>query len=133
MNRAGGRAGVVTQNAPPPKDAPAAVKAITGSVAVQQSKRAREQQESTRVDKEEALSRVMKTAGGKTFYLRDGVWTDSEFNTEARLPETTLTFGSDEYFDLLKRKPALAQFFSLSDRMVVVFEGRVYRVTAGKT
>jgi len=34
---------------------------------------------------------------------------------------------------LLKRKPALSQFFSLSDRMVVVFEGRVYRVTAGKT
>jgi Ca-activated chloride channel homolog len=116
------------QNAPSPR--PSDVRAMTGSVAVQQSKRAREQQESVRIDKDEALSRTVKTAGGKTFYLRDGVWVDSEFKTDGRVPETKLVFGSDEYFNLLKRKPALAQFFSLGEKIVVVFEGRVYRVTA---
>jgi hypothetical protein len=43
-----------------------------------------------------------------------------------------VTFGSDEYFALLKRQPGLARFFSLGERVIVVFEGRVYRVTAAK-
>lgn len=126
----GGRPSKVMQNAPPPKAAD--VRTMTGSIAVQQSKRAREQQESLRTDSDEALSRAVKTAGGKTFYLREGVWTDAEFKADGRVPETKLVFASEEYFDLLKRKPALAQFFALGEQMVVVFEGRVYRVTAAK-
>jgi hypothetical protein len=62
--------------------------------------------------------------------LMDGVWTDSEFKAESRLPETVITFGSDEYFALLKQTPKLGSFFSLGERVVVVFEGRVYRVNA---
>jgi len=126
----GGRGADTFKNkaAPPPKAADIA--ATTGSIAVQQSKRARAQQESVLIDKDETASMDAKTAGNKTFYLRDGVWVDSEFRADAHLPETRLVFGSDEYFDLLKRKPALGQFFSLGEQLVVVFEGRVYRVTA---
>ena len=68
--------------------------------------------------------------GGKTFYLRDGVWTDSEFKGGATLPETTVKFGSDEYYTLLKQKPQLATYFSLGEKVVVIFEGRMYRVNA---
>jgi len=82
-----------------------------------------------RVDKDSA-SYAIKTAGGKTFYLIEGVWTDSEFKTGATLPETAVKFGSDDYFALLEQKPRLAAFFSLGERVVVVFEGRVYRVNA---
>lgn len=115
-------------NAPaPPKVAD--MKAITGAVAVQQSKRAREQQEVDRLDKDTASSAI-RNAGDKTFYLREGVWTDSEFKAGAKLPETVVKFGSDDYFALLKQEPRLAEFFSLGDRVVVVFEGRVYRVNA---
>lgn len=113
--------------APPPKAADAT--AVTGAGAVQQSKRAREQKEVLRVDDAELASSV-QSAGGKTFYLREGVWTDAEFKAESRLPVTTVTFGSDEYFALLKQKPALSQYFSLGDRLVVVLDGRVYRVNA---
>jgi hypothetical protein len=42
-----------------------------------------------------------------------------------------MRFGSDDYFALLKQKPRLADFFALGERIVVVFEGRVYRITAG--
>ncbi len=112
---------------PPPKAADA--RAMTGLAGVQQSKRAREQQEAERFDRD-ALSSAVKTVGGKTFYLREGVWTDAEFKPEARLAETTIKFGSDEYFALLKQKPQLAEFFALGERIVVVFEGKVYRVTA---
>ena len=118
---------VFSTNAPvaSPKDA----RATTGSVAVQQSKRAREQQDVIRVDGGDTSSAI-KTAGGKTFYLRDGVWTDSEFKVGTRLPETVVKFGSDDYFALLKQKPQLASFFSLGERVVVVLDGRIYRVNA---
>jgi hypothetical protein len=75
-------------------------------------------------------SSVMRTAGGKTFYLREGVWTDSDFKTDKALPETVVKFGSDEYYALLKQKPRLAEFFSLGEQVVVIFEGRIYRVNA---
>ena len=72
----------------------------------------------------------MRRVGGKTFYLIDGVWTDSEFKAESRLPETAVMFGSDEYFALLKQNPKLGSYFAFGERVVVVFEGRVYRVNA---
>ena len=105
----------------------AAASATTGSLAVQESKRARKQQESERVEDADSAAAV-RTVGGKTFYLRDGVWTDAEFKPEARLPETALSFGSDEYFALLQREPRLADYFALGERVLVVYGGRVYRV-----
>jgi Ca-activated chloride channel homolog len=104
--------------------------ATTGMTAVRASKAARAQQESVTVTANAPPPSVVRTVAGKTFYLRDKVWTDSEFKEEARLPETSLKFGSDEYFALLKSKPRLAQFFALGEQVIVVFEGQVYRVTA---
>jgi len=111
-----GRVSVDAANAP----------ATTGALAVQQSKITREQKEAER-SKNEA-SAVVRRIEGKTFYLINGVWTDSEFKPEMNLPETILKFASDEYFALLKQKPALGSYFSLGERVVVVLEGRVYRV-----
>jgi Ca-activated chloride channel family protein len=112
--------------APPPKEA---ARAKTGAVAVQQSKRDRAQQEAVRTENESPSSAVRKV-GEKTFYLRDGVWVDAEFKMEAKLPETTLEFGSEEYFALLKREPQLARYFSLGERVVVIYKGRVYKVSS---
>lgn len=118
-------------NAPPPPSPMKAAdaQATTGLTAVQQSKRAREQSQAERFDRD-SLSSAVRTVGGKTFYLREGVWTDAEFKPEARLPETTIKFGSDDYFALLKQKPRLADYFALGERIIVVYEGKVYRITA---
>ena len=126
-NNGGFNAGRMPAAPPLPKAADA--RATTGSVAVQQSKRAREQQEVMRVESDKESSAI-KTAGGKTFYLREGVWTDSEYKSGATLPETAVKFGSDDYFALLKQKPQLATFFSLGERVIVILEGRIYRVNA---
>ena len=61
----------------PPAPKPADATAKTGVYAVQESKRARAQQDVVRVEKDEQSSAI-RTAGGKTFYLREGVWTDAE-------------------------------------------------------
>jgi Ca-activated chloride channel family protein len=102
------------------------VAASTGVVGVQQSKKARAQQEMLRL--EERKSASIRTIGGKTFYLRDGVWTDSEFKAESKLPTTTVKFSSTEYFDLLSKHPELGKYFALGEAVLVVFEGRIYRV-----
>jgi hypothetical protein len=130
----------VQASAPPMADMPMAMPTptpppppTTGAEAVQQSKQARDQQETVRLideeDKDSASSQIRKVAG-KTFYLREGVWTDADFKADAKLPETALVFGSDAYFDLLKRERKLADFFALGERVVVVYKGRVYRVNA---
>jgi Ca-activated chloride channel homolog len=120
----------VGSNAPPPPAPTAAdAKAVTGNIAVQQSKRARAQQEVMRVDKDDQ-SGTIRIAGGKTFYLRDGVWTDADFKAGMTLPQTVVKFGSDEYFALLKQKPRLAAFFSLGERVLVILNGTIYRVDA---
>ena len=111
-----------------PADAPT-LNATTGVVAVEQSKRARDQQQADKL-KEEARKDAVRRVEGKTFYLIDDVWTDSEFKTDAKLPETVVKFASDEYFALLKQNPKLGSYFSLAERVLVVFEGRVYRVNA---
>ena len=102
---------------------------VTGEEAVRLSKSGREQKEVTRVKDLEADS-PMRRIGSKTFYLQNGVWTDSEWKADTKLPETKLVFASDAYFDLLKQKPKLAEYFSLGEQVVVVFEGRVYRISA---
>ena len=119
-------------NGQPNAPAPSAAESVvvdTGAAAVRQSKRVRGQMEAEKL-KDETRSDAVQRVGGKTFYLVDGVWTDSEFKVDAGLPETALSFGSDEYFAVLKQYPKLAGYFSLGERVVVVFEGRVYRVNA---
>ena len=120
--------------ASPPPNQPATVNsvdAVIGAQAVQMSKTQREQQERLSLYKEDNVRKdAVQRVADKTFYLIDGVWTDSEFKAESHLPETTLVFGSDAYFGLLKQNPKLGSYFSLGERVVVVFEGRVYRVTA---
>jgi Ca-activated chloride channel family protein len=107
----------------------AAPQAVTGADAVTRSKAAREQQQAESF-KDERASSVLKRVADKSFYLIDGVWTDSQFKADAKLPEKSLRFSSDEYFLLLNEKPQLARYFSLGERVIVVFDGMVYRVNA---
>jgi len=113
-------------------DSPAAESVVVvGEEAVKQSKLERRQKEADRIEEYEAKdTRAVKRVSSKTFYLRDGVWSDADFKADAGLPETTVTFGSEAYFELLNQKPKLAEYFALGERIVVVFEGRVYRVNA---
>lgn len=65
----------------------------------------------------------------KNFFNRSNVWVDTDFAAEKKLPETTVKFGSDEYFALVANERGLAQYLALGTQVVVVWNGRVYRVT----
>ena len=62
----------------------------------------------------------------KTFYLKGGVWTDSEYRDGG--PVTEVKFNSDEFYRLLADKPGLAKYIAVSSKLVVVFGGVAYRI-----
>lgn len=69
---------------------------------------------------------VQRHAGGKSFRLVAGEWVDSGFDPNASLP-TRLIKGPDERAAVVQRLPSLGPYAGLGDRVVVVFEGTVYR------
>jgi Ca-activated chloride channel family protein len=106
----------------------------SGQGAVLASKDAKKKQESVSVTADDEVIRVdgqiaVKKVGIKTFYLENGVWIDSEFKEEAKMSETKLQFASNEYFDLVTKEKELAQFFALGEQVIVVWKGKVYRIT----
>jgi putative zinc finger protein len=69
---------------------------------------------------------VDRRVGGKTFRWETGRWVDTAFEPAISLP-TVDAKGPDARSALLARLPALAPYAGLGDRVVVVFEGTVYR------
>jgi len=63
---------------------------------------------------------TVKQVGKKVFTLIDGRWIDNSFKKEMKI--TTVQFGCDEYFKLLKDKPELKDFLSLGTKVTVVLE-----------
>jgi anti-sigma factor RsiW len=69
---------------------------------------------------------AVRHAGGKSFRLLAGEWVDTGFDSTASLP-TILITGPGERAAVVQRLPALGPYAALGDRVVVVFEGTVYR------
>jgi hypothetical protein len=102
---------------------------VAGQSAVALSKRKESLNRADKLSQTEAQSSAQtRTVAGRTFYLRDRVWTDSEFRAEAKLPEIKMKFGSEAYFNLLSQEPKLGDFFALGERVVVIWKGKVYQV-----
>ena len=104
----------------------------SGAGAVTLSKDAKKMKEEVQLngggDDEALRTGLVKKVGLKTFYRQNGVWIDSEFKEESKLPEVKLTFASDAYFDLVTSEKEIARFFSVGEQVVVVWKGKVYRI-----
>jgi len=72
----------------------------------------------------------VKRVAGKAFRPVAGEWVDMSYEPAAGLPEVDIA-GPEQRRRILARLPALAPYFALGDRVVVVFEGTVYRLRAG--
>jgi Ca-activated chloride channel homolog len=101
---------------------------VAGGQAVADSKAKESLRRAEMVPAPPPPSAQMRQVGGKTFYLRDGAWTDSEYKTDANLPLIKLKFASDEYFKLINQEPKFGEWFALGERVVVVWQGKLYRV-----
>lgn len=78
-------------------------------------------------------SAMNQFVGNKSFTNQNParpVWTDSEYSADKKLPEVNVKFASDEYFKLVSAEPGLAQYLALGEQVVVVWKGKVYRITS---
>lgn len=118
---------------PSPVSAPAAPEAVavTGQAGVAQARASRAQQDAVSLSAD-AASEAVRRVDARTFYRRGEVWQDAELRPDSRLPVTEVEFGTDAYFDLLRRVPSLARPFALGEQVDVVHEGRVYRVRSAR-
>ncbi len=115
------------------------MRSVSGADAVQMSVQQNAQKMNAQVvEKRNAAPEeqviVVRTAtnqfvGNRNFYFENNAWVDAEFIAEKNLPETSVKFGSDEYFRLVEREKELAKYFAVGEEVVVVWNNRVYRVT----
>ncbi len=111
----------------------------SGAGAVQLSTQQNSMQVNTRIvaaeDKDEKDQIIIRNTAqnqfvaNKNFINQNGVWLDSEFIETSRLPEVSIKFASDDYFKLIEKERDLAPYLSLGEQVVIVWKGKVYRIT----
>lgn len=75
-------------------------------------------------------SEAVKYARDKAFVLRDGIWTDTTYDTS--METVKVGFGSDDYFALIEAHPDWGHYFSVGQEVIVVLDGVAYQVSEGE-
>jgi len=68
----------------------------------------------------------VRVVNGRAFYQNGTVWTDSTAQGRKSLKQKNVAFGSPDYFELLGKKPALAEWLALGNNVDVVVDGTLY-------
>jgi Ca-activated chloride channel family protein len=74
------------------------------------------------------ISQQVRNVQGRAVYNAGGFWVDSLVQAKQKVRTAKIKFGGKEYFDLLQRKPAAAQFFALGRNVRFVMDETVYEV-----
>jgi Ca-activated chloride channel family protein len=72
--------------------------------------------------------RSFKNIKGKTFILKDGVWTDIDLESKNPKDSKVIQFASDEYFELLNKYPEIKDYLKIGDKISLLFNGRCYKI-----
>lgn len=73
--------------------------------------------------------KAVRTAGGRTFIYTQDAWTDTAYDPQT-MSLVDIPFISAEYFALAQSRPDLAAALALGERVIVVADGKAFRVTA---
>lgn len=79
------------------------------------------------------LAAQIRAVGAKTFILRNGVWTDTDYDP-SKMTTVKVGFGSDDYFRLIAARPEWGQFFALGEHVIVMpegMDGKAYETVQG--
>lgn len=68
----------------------------------------------------------IKYIGIKTFILKNGIWTDSLYESDMKAIE--IKYGSDEYFNLLTKETELSKYFALGKNLIVCYKDKCYKI-----
>jgi hypothetical protein len=65
---------------------------------------------------------------GKAFFRRGSQWIDGEVQSQVGVSRRRIRFGSDDYLDLLRRRPGAQAWLSLGQEVLLVLDGEVLEV-----
>jgi Ca-activated chloride channel family protein len=99
-----------------------------GAYSVLIARRTREMKEEDRLAGRFEAPIEAKRVAGRTFYLREGVWVDSEYDGKART--INVVYGSDPYFDLLSKGKDVGKYLALGAEVIFRLDGKWYRIAA---
>lgn len=68
----------------------------------------------------------VKYVDKKTFFMKKEFWTDSEYEPEMKVIK--ITYGSDEYFDLLSKEPELGKYLALGTKIIICHKDKCYKI-----
>lgn len=108
-----------------------AAESDSGKMAVLKSKRIASMKDALSYGDESSGNEAaagIKTVNDKTFYLRDGFWTDSDYDKAKSPKMQEVTFGSKEYFDLIKI-PGISKYLAVGKQLILVYQGHSYKIS----
>jgi hypothetical protein len=73
-------------------------------------------------------SQQVRVVNGRAFYQNGQVWTDSTAQSKRGLGNRQVQFGSEEYFQIMKKHPQAAQWLALGDSVDVVVDDTLIQV-----
>jgi Ca-activated chloride channel family protein len=71
-------------------------------------------------------SQKIRYKDDKTFYLKDGIWVDSEYREGYALKE--IAFNSKQFYQLITAEPGIAKYLSVARNLIIHFGGVVYKI-----
>ena len=73
-------------------------------------------------------SQQTQNVAGRTFYANAGQWIDARVQEQPKARREKILFGSDAYFALLDRDPAVAQWLALGRNVIVLVGDTIVEV-----
>ena len=70
---------------------------------------------------------TMKRVINKTFYLKDGIWTENGIDTNK--DSIAIKFLSKEYFDLLQKDNQLKDILAIGEKIIFKWDNKIYKIT----
>ncbi|MCB0197633.1 MAG: hypothetical protein KDJ65_37155, partial [Anaerolineae bacterium] len=85
------------------------------------------------MDADDAIAAMpsVVTVGSKAFVFKDGIWTDTAYDSTA-MSTTPLPFPSDAFLNFLTDNPDAGQYFALGSNVIVVIDGTAYETVEGE-
>lgn len=100
----------------------------SGAKAVAREKQLQKLKANDSMSDQDSKSSGMKWIEGKTFYLKDGFWTDSAYFEGSHATPEIVEFGSAKYFDLIKKLPGLSRFLGAGPKVIVLYQSRCFKI-----
>ena len=85
------------------------------------------EEESFQLNKQ--LGDQTRFVGGKTFLLNASQWVDTDAQKYPNARKVKVSFGSPEYFELLKKHPQALAWLALGRSVQFVLDGALYEIS----